>query len=68
MTVVVPSECIDAARTINEAVALFRGGVDSVRDFQPEELVRLLNEVKDLDRQVSELAQKCATEGEISTP
>jgi hypothetical protein len=68
VTVVVPNACLEAARTIDEALELIRGGADSVRDFEPEELVQMLNELEDLDNRATALSQQCSDQGEVSRP
>lgn len=68
VTVVVPNACLEAARTIDEALMLIRGGANSVRDFEPDALVQLLDELEDLDNRATALSQQCSEQGEISRP
>ena len=60
VTVVVPNACIEAAATVNEAMDLIQDGVGAVRDFRPEELVEMLNQLELLDARARDLAQQCA--------
>jgi hypothetical protein len=59
-TVVVPSACMDAADEIEAAITLIRDGVGAVRDFQPEELVRVLDELEELEARARDLAARCS--------
>ncbi|CAN5436467.1 hypothetical protein BH18ACT8_BH18ACT8_09680 [soil metagenome] len=68
VTVVVPEACIQAAETVNQATALIRDGVSSIRDFQPEQLVDLLNQLEDLDAQARAQAQECSKVDVSQTP
>ncbi len=58
--VVVPAACSDAADAVTEAVELIREGASSVRDFQPEELIRVLDDLEALDPRLQALAKQCA--------
>jgi len=60
VTVVVPNACIQAAETVTEAMDLIREGVTAVRDFQPQELIELLDQLEDLDARGRDLAQQCS--------
>lgn len=52
--------CLEAADAVEEAVALIRGGAAATRDFQPAELVEVLNQLEDLDPRLRDLADRCA--------
>jgi hypothetical protein len=60
VTVVVPNACLEAADTVEQAMDLISGGARSVTEFEPEELVELLDQLEDLDAQARELARQCA--------
>lgn len=68
VTVVVPDACIEAAATVTEAVDLIRDGVGAVRDFRPQELVDLLDELEDLDARARDLALQCSEVGVSGAP
>jgi hypothetical protein len=59
-TVVVPAACSQAAEAVTEAVGLIRDGAGSVRDFQPERLVEVLDDLEVLDPELRRLAQQCS--------
>ncbi|MDQ3484475.1 MAG: hypothetical protein M3445_03560 [Actinomycetota bacterium] len=59
-SVVVPDSCLQSAETVAEATALIRNGVGAIRDFRPEEILDLLDELEDLDAQAREQAAMCA--------
>ncbi|CAN5332972.1 hypothetical protein BH24ACT12_BH24ACT12_08480 [soil metagenome] len=52
--------CLEAAEAVEEAVSLIRGGAAAIRDFQPTELVEILNQLEDLDPRVRTLAERCS--------
>lgn len=58
--VVVPAACEAAAENISEATRLLDDVAGSVRDFEPQELVDLLNRLEDLDRETRSLARDCS--------
>ncbi len=60
VTVVVPNACIEAADTVTEAMDLIQDGVSALRDFRPQELVELLDQLEDLDARARDLAQQCS--------
>ena len=60
VNVVVPNACLEAAATVNEAMDLIQDGVGAVRDFRPEELVEMLNQLELLDARARDLAQQCS--------
>jgi hypothetical protein len=59
VAVVVPQECLEAAETVQQATELIRDGVGAIRDFRPDELITLLDELEDLDAQAREQAATC---------
>ncbi len=59
-TVVVPSACMQAADEVEAAITLIQDGVRAVRDFQAEELVRVLNDLEDLEARARDLAARCS--------
>jgi hypothetical protein len=66
--VTVPGACEDAARNISEATRLLDDVAASVRDFQPDELVDLLDQLEQLDAETRELAEQCRTVDVTATP
>jgi len=58
--IVIPAACSQAAEAVTEAVSLIREGAASVRDFQPERLVEVLDELEVLDPELQRLAQRCS--------
>ncbi len=60
LTVVVPAACEQAAESVREAAGLLRRAAESVRDFNPDELVAVLDELETVEPQVQELADRCA--------
>lgn len=58
--VTVPAACQKASDNIEQATSLLRTAVSSVKDFDPKELVRLLNQLEDLDNATRPLARECA--------
>ncbi|MGA8211716.1 MAG: hypothetical protein WB798_16375, partial [Nocardioidaceae bacterium] len=57
--VTVPSACGDAARNLRTATSLIDQTVGSVRNFDPERLVQLLNELEALDSRTRPLVAQC---------
>ena len=57
--VTVPGACEDAARNLSRAVGLFDDVAGSVRDFQPQRLVELLDELETIDDETRPLVQRC---------
>lgn len=66
--VTVPGACEDAARNISEATRLLDDVAASVRDFQPDELVDLLDQLEQLDAETRELAEQCGAVDVTATP
>lgn len=58
--VTLPGACEDAAQNITEATRLLDDVIGAVRDFRPQELVDLLNQLEDLDDATRPLATECA--------
>ncbi len=58
--VTVPAACQQASDNIAQATALLRDSVSSVKDFDPKKLVKLLNQLEDLDQATRPLAKECA--------
>lgn len=65
VAVVVPQECLQAAETVQRATELIRDGVAAIRDFRPDELITLLDQLEDLDAEAREQAAACS-EVEVS--
>lgn len=70
--VVVPDACLEAAASVRQAIDLIRAGVDDIRAFRAQEILDLLNELEDLDRQASAQAETCSevqvTDAPLSSP
>ncbi len=60
VAVVVPSECGDAAETVQEATNLIRENVSAIREFRTKDIVEFLNELEDLDQQARDQAEACS--------
>ncbi|MDQ3094912.1 MAG: hypothetical protein M3Q82_02980 [Actinomycetota bacterium] len=58
--VVIPAACSQAAQAVTEAVGLIRDGAASVRNFQPEKLIEVLDQLEVLDPELQRLAAACA--------
>lgn len=58
--VTVPAACQQASDNIQQATSLLRDSVSSVKNFDPKELVRLLNRLEDLDKATRPLARECS--------
>lgn len=67
-TVTVPAACRKAAEQVDKAVGLLRDGAAAVRDFQPEKLTEILNELEDVDRRLRELSPQCTGVPTSDTP
>jgi len=59
-SIVIPAACSQAADTVTEAVDLIRDGAASVRDFQPKQLIEVLDALEVLDPKLQRLAQQCS--------
>lgn len=66
--VTVPGACEEAARNISEATRLLDDVAASVRDFQPDELVDLLEQLEQLDTETRELAERCRVVDVTASP
>lgn len=58
--IVIPAACSKAADAVDEAVQLLRSGAGAVRDFQPDVLVQVLNDLETLDPKLRKLADQCS--------
>ncbi len=57
--VVVPDSCLESAQTVREATDAIRGGVEAVRNFEPDKILALLDRLEDLDKQARAQAETC---------
>lgn len=57
--VVVPSECLEAADTVEEATEVFRDLAGALRDFRADELRQLLTRLETLEAQARSQADAC---------
>lgn len=57
--VTVAGACEEAARNLGEATRLLDDVAASVRDFEPDQLVDLLEQLEELDGETRELAREC---------
>lgn len=57
--VVVPDACIEAVDTAQQAISSIQDGARALRDFRPEEVIDLLDELEDLDQQAREQIATC---------
>lgn len=64
--VVVPTECIEAAETAQQATQLIRDNLSAIQDFQPQRIIDMLNELEDLTKQANDQAESCS-DIEVST-
>jgi hypothetical protein len=64
--VVVPAACEEAAANLTEATQLLDDVAGSIRDFRPNELVDLLNELEALDQETRSLASECSSDVEVT--
>lgn len=58
--VTVPEACREAGANLSAATALLRDSVDSVRDFQPDRIVKALDRLQTLDQQTRPLVARCS--------
>ncbi len=58
--VTLPGACEDAADSLTEATRLIDDVAGAVRDFRPDELVGLLDQLEDLDAQVRSQTAECS--------
>ncbi len=59
-SIVVPAACSEASTAVGQAVTLIRQGASYVRDFQPEKLVQVLDDLETLDSRLRSLAAQCS--------
>lgn len=60
VNVVVPKECLEAADTVEEATNVLREGMGSLRDFERQPLLDMLNRLEDLEAQARKQAEQCS--------
>ncbi len=65
---VLPQECLESAETVQEATALIHGGASAIREFRPDELISLFDELEDLDAVAREQATACEEVDVSRTP
>ncbi len=58
--IVIPAACSKAADSVDQAVQLLRSGAGAVRDFQPDVLVKVLDDLETLDPKLRKLAAQCS--------
>lgn len=63
VTVTVPGACQDAAALVQQAVVLLRQGAADVRDFQPNDLVEMLDKLETIDAELRAVSPKCSAIG-----
>jgi hypothetical protein len=56
----VPQACRDAAENLRQATSVLGDAIGSVRDFDPDQLVKLLNQLEDLDNATRPLTRQCS--------
>ena len=57
--IVVPSECLEAAETVESATEVFRDLAGALRDFRADELSDLLSRLETLEEQARDQADAC---------
>lgn len=58
--VVVPKECVQAADTVQEALALLRDNISAIQEFRANAIIDLLNELEDLSNKANTEARTCS--------
>lgn len=58
-TVVVPSQCLEAADTVDRLTSLTREAVGAIRDFEPQQLRQMLDRLETLDADARKQAAAC---------
>lgn len=58
-TIVVPDECLEAAESVEQALALVERGAAAIRDFEPDQLRTLLRDLEELDGEARAQADAC---------
>lgn len=67
--VTVPAACEESAQNLRDAYGLLRDSLDSVRDFDPDRLVDILNRLEEIDTETRPLLDECAVDvSEAPTP
>lgn len=64
--IVVPAACEDAADNLETATRLLDDVAGSIRDFRPNELVELLNELEELDQAIRAQASECSSDASVT--
>lgn len=60
LTVTIPSACRAAAENLKTATTLLGDSAKSVKNFDPNGLVKLLNELESLDKRTRPLIDQCS--------
>ncbi len=60
LTVTIPGACRAAAENLRTATALLADSAKSVKNFDPNQLVKLLNELESLDSRTRPLIAQCS--------
>lgn len=55
----VPSECVQAAETAQEATQLILDNLTAFQDFRGEQIIEVLDELEELSRESNDLAENC---------
>ena len=66
--ITVPAACRDAAKKLQEATDLVRSSVDSVRNFDPDQLTKALRQLETIDAQARPLVRRCADVNITTSP
>ncbi len=66
--VTLPAACEESAVNLREATALLGESVDSVKDFDPQRLVEILNRLETLDNETRPLVDECSAVTVTSSP
>jgi len=60
VTVTVPGACEDAAAVVQQSLDLLRQAATAVRDFNPSEVVDVLDQLEEADAELRELSTQCS--------
>ncbi len=60
LTFAVPAACRDSARNLREATRLLDDAIGSVRDFDPDDLIDVLDRLQTLDEETRPLVNECS--------
>lgn len=60
--VTVPLACEESAENLREATGLLRDSLGSVRDFDPDRLVEILNRLEEIDEDTRPLLDECSVD------